>query len=185
MEHEWQRSALCYTDDNFPRAQLYEDTAVRRRKARDACLGCPVRASCLRQALENRELWGVWGGVDQDEIRRALSVDANGTRIKRTRPPHCPMCHARPQALYVSSYCSTTDRRRTDTVVCSACDFYWTSLTSVRAIRAYHRERAARRRLLVARVPQRVTQTLPVVSRAPYGVTPLEEGYGLVASAGS
>ena len=30
--------------------------------AKSLCQDCPVRATCLRGALERREPWGVWGG---------------------------------------------------------------------------------------------------------------------------
>ena len=30
--------------------------------AKSLCGGCPIRVSCLEQAVERREPWGVWGG---------------------------------------------------------------------------------------------------------------------------
>ena len=35
-------------------------TDVERAKA--LCLDCPLRLSCLSEALDRREPWGVWGG---------------------------------------------------------------------------------------------------------------------------
>ena len=35
-------------------------TDVERAKA--LCLDCPLRQTCLSEALERREPWGVWGG---------------------------------------------------------------------------------------------------------------------------
>ncbi|MFC8823810.1 WhiB family transcriptional regulator [Streptomyces sp. NPDC057137] len=40
-------------------------------KAKSVCLGCPVRTECLAHALDNREEFGVWGGMTERE-RRAL-----------------------------------------------------------------------------------------------------------------
>lgn len=31
-------------------------------RAKSLCVGCPVRAQCLSEALERGEPWGVWGG---------------------------------------------------------------------------------------------------------------------------
>lgn len=31
-------------------------------RAKSLCLDCPLRLSCLSEALERREPWGVWGG---------------------------------------------------------------------------------------------------------------------------
>lgn len=33
------------------------------RVAAHACKSCPIRISCLNSAIENRERWGIWGGV--------------------------------------------------------------------------------------------------------------------------
>lgn len=37
--------------------------------AKQACLSCPVRAECLRQALETGEQYGIWGGMTPEERR--------------------------------------------------------------------------------------------------------------------
>ena len=34
------------------------------------CNLCPVRAACLRYALDNGEQWGVWGGTSERQRRR-------------------------------------------------------------------------------------------------------------------
>ena len=31
-------------------------------RAKALCVGCPLQAACLAEALERREPWGVWGG---------------------------------------------------------------------------------------------------------------------------
>ncbi|WP_329377594.1 WhiB family transcriptional regulator [Streptomyces sp. NBC_01716] len=40
-------------------------------RAKSVCLGCQVRTECLAYALDNREEFGVWGGMTERE-RRAL-----------------------------------------------------------------------------------------------------------------
>ncbi|WP_330172275.1 WhiB family transcriptional regulator [Streptomyces sp. NBC_01498] len=40
-------------------------------RAKSVCLGCQVRTECLAHALDNREEFGVWGGMTERE-RRAL-----------------------------------------------------------------------------------------------------------------
>lgn len=39
--------------------------------AKAICGHCPVMLACRRHALANREDWGIWGALDQNE-RRAL-----------------------------------------------------------------------------------------------------------------
>jgi hypothetical protein len=61
--------------------------------ARAICQGiCPVRKECIQEALLNKELYGIHGGVDDYEIRRAMSVDGVGDPLERDRPPRCPFC---------------------------------------------------------------------------------------------
>lgn len=38
--------------------------------AQAICRGCAVREQCLDYALENREMFGVWGGLTEPERRR-------------------------------------------------------------------------------------------------------------------
>lgn len=40
-------------------------------RAKAVCMGCPVRAECLADALDNRIEFGIWGGMTERE-RRAL-----------------------------------------------------------------------------------------------------------------
>ncbi len=68
----WQDRALCAETDPeafFP--EKGESTAP----AKHVCHSCPVRPQCLRSALENRERFGVWGGLSERE-RRRLNLEA-------------------------------------------------------------------------------------------------------------
>lgn len=119
--------------------------------AKNLCYACPVRRKCLKYALENKELWGVWGGRDEDEIRRALSVTYDGKEIRRTRFPNCPYCGGRPSKLEVV-VAPTPGGGRWATmklVHCKECDFTWRSRTSANAVDAYHaaREKAKRKKV--------------------------------------
>ena len=40
-------------------------------RAKTVCMGCPVRAECLAEALDGRINFGIWGGMTERE-RRAL-----------------------------------------------------------------------------------------------------------------
>ena len=42
------------------------------KRARTVCLGCPVRANCLAEALDHRIRWGVWGGMTERQRRQLL-----------------------------------------------------------------------------------------------------------------
>ena len=64
---DWTTSAACKTNDPD---DLFVQGAAQNR-AKQVCLGCPVRAECLADALDNRVEFGVWGGMTERE-RRAL-----------------------------------------------------------------------------------------------------------------
>ena len=64
---DWTTRAACRSNDPD---ELFVQGAAQNR-AKQVCLGCPVRAECLADALDNRVEFGVWGGMTERE-RRAL-----------------------------------------------------------------------------------------------------------------
>jgi len=147
---------LCNQPENAAKkSAFFAASAVDRREARNMCgsygkeNACPVREECLKWALENKEIWGVWGGLDESELRRILWVDSVGHQKPRCRFPNCPNCKARPNKLRVIQELDSS----IPTVTCVRCDFSWKSRTSALAVKAYQRER--RRRQVQAHVPRR------------------------------
>ena len=66
----WKAYALCAQTDPtifFPDPGQSED-------AKQICKLCAVRRECLAYALDAGEMFGVWGGVDQTELRRLVRV---------------------------------------------------------------------------------------------------------------
>ena len=70
--------AACRTADPDlffgPGSERPEARAARVAKARAVCFACPIRLACLEVAKANRELWGVWGGVDFETERGQRST---------------------------------------------------------------------------------------------------------------
>lgn len=140
-ELDWQKDATCGRRENRDKADLFfSSKADERAEAKKMCGSCPVRRDCAKWALENREVWGIWGGLDEVELRRTLSVNADGMEIRRDRYPRCPGCR------------STSEKLRTEVVprpgggrwmtmrvvICLNCEFTWASRTSANAVDAYH-----------------------------------------------
>ena len=48
----------CRSDPDLFFAELPEDVE----QAKVLCRSCPIRVSCLADAIQRREPWGVWGG---------------------------------------------------------------------------------------------------------------------------
>jgi WhiB family redox-sensing transcriptional regulator len=140
----WQEEALCAKPQNREsRDWFFSKDPQDRYNAKNLCYGCPVRKQCIQWALEHRQIWGIWGGKDEVEIRRALSVSYKGEETRRRRYPHCPYCSARPSKLQTSSQEMSGGGRWTTAkiVTCTVCGFSWRSRTSVNAVLAYQLER--------------------------------------------
>ena len=69
QDAHWTAAAACAAAKLSPDALFVEGAA--QREARAVCTGCPVRLSCLADALDSRMDFGVWGGMTERE-RRAL-----------------------------------------------------------------------------------------------------------------
>ena len=66
--HDWTAQASCNTADPD---ELFVTGAAQNR-AKQVCMGCPVRTECLADALDNRVEFGVWGGMTERERRAVL-----------------------------------------------------------------------------------------------------------------
>jgi WhiB family redox-sensing transcriptional regulator len=64
---EWAPLAACRSSE--PDALFVRGAA--QQVAKQVCIGCPVIAECLADALDNQTEFGVWGGMTERE-RRAL-----------------------------------------------------------------------------------------------------------------
>lgn len=142
---DWHDDAECKKLENAKiRKFFFSNIAEEKYTARNVCFRCPVRANCLKYALETKQIHGVWGGKDEGEIRRALSVSHTGQEIRRQRFPNCPLCGARPAKLSIIVKESPEGGRwkTMKLVSCAECDFVWRSRTSANAVAAYHHSRS-------------------------------------------
>jgi hypothetical protein len=144
---EWTEDAECGKRVYRDKADIFfsyksQDEAL----ARKICSACPVRKECLKFALENKEIWGVWGGRNEEEIRRTLSVNADGAEVRKSRYPFCLYCSASTAYLEAKIVDKPGGGRwKTMRVVeCTKCGFSWRSRTSANAVNAYFAERALR-----------------------------------------
>ena len=143
----WHEDALCGKPEHVKKKPYFFSKVAREKyDAKNICYSCPVRTKCLKWALENKQIHGVWGGKDEGELRRALSVSHTGQEIRRKRFPNCPHCGARPSKLHVIVADSPEGGRWTKMklVECKECKFIWRSRTSANAVEAYNSMRTDR-----------------------------------------
>lgn len=75
---DWRDSALCTQTD--PEA-FFPEKGGSTRQAKSTCQRCDVRAECLTYALENRERYGIWGGLSERERRHLYPAIAAGADL--------------------------------------------------------------------------------------------------------
>lgn len=66
---EWFKLARCREVDPelfFPE----KSDTVTGAQAKRVCMSCEVRVECLEYALDNNELFGIWGGLNPKSRRR-------------------------------------------------------------------------------------------------------------------
>jgi WhiB family redox-sensing transcriptional regulator len=74
---DWQQQGLCRGVDPEVFFPIAEDDAWR---AKEICGMCSVQQQCLVNSLQNRERYGVWGGVTEKE-RQDMFRRGNAQRI--------------------------------------------------------------------------------------------------------
>lgn len=143
----WQTDAECAKPENLHLQENFFSTDPGEKNvAKNLCFTCPVRKECIKYALETNTIDGIWGGRSEGEIRRTLSVNAEGNEIRRKRAPQCPHCGERTSRLRVKVIDLPEGGRwsTAKVVECTRCGFEWRSRSSANAVNAYFAERAAR-----------------------------------------
>lgn len=83
---EWQLDARCrdmHSHDFFhPDGDTRHHRRRREERAISVCGKCEVRADCLNHAVRNRETHGVWGGLNERQLR--IAVLASETKFVGT-----------------------------------------------------------------------------------------------------
>lgn len=63
----WHADAACR---QHPEVNYFPTLGENTAPAKQVCAGCPVRAECLAEALQDSHTVGVWGGTSERERRR-------------------------------------------------------------------------------------------------------------------
>lgn len=66
LDTGWMKYASC---KEIGVEVFFPDDPAEIDKVFEVCDNCPVRGECLDYAIENEEVWGVWGGKDFDRKR--------------------------------------------------------------------------------------------------------------------
>lgn len=66
-DNSWSADALCSQVDPD---LFFPERGASLKDAKAICAKCPVRDTCLSEALEGEERFGVWGGLSEYERRK-------------------------------------------------------------------------------------------------------------------
>jgi WhiB family redox-sensing transcriptional regulator len=100
---------------------FFPDTPQAEADALAMCSICPAQAACLAYAVETRQLFGIWGGKTQGELRYLIAHAGQDPAGARRVPPghrnadktHCAYGH--PYDAVNTYYAANGERR------CRAC----------------------------------------------------------------
>jgi len=128
IKNDWIKDAPCaqpvQTDDaEEPRAlDFHSSSPDEKARAKAVCVECPFRLQCLQKALDEKERWGIHGGVDETELRRVQAINALGeAHVSKLGPIRCPFC-----GPYSTKNLDIVERKRTRThVECTVCGLDW------------------------------------------------------------
>lgn len=79
---DWELANCKGRTDDF-----FDDRISAVAKAKEICATCPIKQDCLQWALEHREAWGVWAGLDYQELR-IVAVSLGYDPPARKEPEH-------------------------------------------------------------------------------------------------
>lgn len=145
---EWHEDAECAKIVNIPlRENFFANKPAQQAKALKLCESCPVRKECIQGALEDKEIWGIWGGLTPKKIRRTLSVNWEGQEMRHKRFPLCPYCKAKTSSLTSRTIDRPTKGRWSTMKIvdCNDCGFSWQSRTSANAVEAFHAQKSRKK----------------------------------------
>jgi WhiB family redox-sensing transcriptional regulator len=77
----WQDDANCKGADIDLFFSLDE---ADQREALELCKACPVQRECLRDAIETREMYGIWGGMRESDRRSIIRDQRRQERERRS-----------------------------------------------------------------------------------------------------
>ena len=138
---DWHEDAECAKIENADKLdKFFANKPAQQWEAKKLCNKCPVKRDCAKWALDNKQIWGIWGGLDSGQIRNTLSVNWDGQEMRYKKFPLCPHCRSKTDQLQTATVERPEGGRWATMriVKCNNCEFVWQSRTSANAVDAYH-----------------------------------------------
>lgn len=81
----WREGAAC-AKPGAPLMDPSDSDVVGVDRAKAWCRRCPVAGECLREALDRREPYGIWGGTtgtEREDMLRRARARLKGSKVKK------------------------------------------------------------------------------------------------------
>lgn len=81
--HGWVDDAACKANETelFYPSSTGNKNRNSKAKAKAICSSCPVAQRCLQTAIDNCEIYGVWGGEDMSQYSYTFDESTGGVRV--------------------------------------------------------------------------------------------------------
>jgi WhiB family redox-sensing transcriptional regulator len=86
----WRNQAACLDVVSADYDPFFADSAELQAKAIAICETCPVRDACLTFAVRTGQQYGIWGGQQQQIVRRLIAQERAGRPHSRRVPASHP-----------------------------------------------------------------------------------------------
>lgn len=86
IDEDWVTKARCPETD--PEVFFPDERGGSTKDAKKVCQGCPVKDPCLQWALDNKQRFGVWGGLSERERLRLQQSDNECEPDSEIAAPH-------------------------------------------------------------------------------------------------
>ena len=86
----WRNQAACLDVVSADYDPFFADSAELQAKAIAICETCPVRDACLTFAVRTGQQYGIWGGKQQQIVRRLIAQERAGRPHSRRVPASHP-----------------------------------------------------------------------------------------------
>jgi WhiB family redox-sensing transcriptional regulator len=90
-DQDWYLSARCRGADPslffHPDGERGRARQVRQRQAKQICETCPVMTRCRDHAVQHGEAFGTWGGLSEEDRRRADGITRHRPRWPQRATP--------------------------------------------------------------------------------------------------
>lgn len=135
-KEDWISEAPCArpveTDNSEDKRMLdfHSSDPEEQARAKALCAVCPFRRQCLQFAYDGKERFGIFGGVDEEELRKNQAINSLGeAHVSKDGRISCAFCQTGD-----TENLEIIERKRTRShIKCTVCGLNWWARKAINA----------------------------------------------------